>query len=216
MLAAKFPKPVFAQTQSAPPHAVAYFADAFADYPLTIWLLQDEADKVRARFAMFEALLEAYEAQGATFVWVPSEGAVAIWLDFALSAPLPLRSRRDLRTCFLRRLAKQTVRRLVNLEVEAEKNCPLKEPHRSLLLVAVREQDRCKGIGGELVARLCKDATVPVLAETSDPKNFRFYMNLRFTAQNSYTIGNGSPQTWTFTRRSGRENSHGGCDAGAN
>ena len=187
----------------APPHAARYLADAFADYPLVKWVLQNEPDEAMARAALFEALVNAYQVLGSTFEWIPDNGPVAIWADITFPARRPIRQRPDLRKIFFFGLSKQIIRRLIEIEIESEKNCPHSEEFRMLQLVGVRKQDRRFGFGKLLIIKMGSGTHLPIFAETSDPKNLRFYMSLSFDSYCEYKVGWGGPKVWVLIRPAG-------------
>ena len=190
-----------ADARVAPPHAARYLADAFADYPLAKWILQDEQDEVVARIALFEVLIEAYQALGSKFVWIEPDGPVAVWSESSLPAAMPMRQRIDLRHLFLSRLGKRTIRRLIDIETASERHCPIVGRHYVLHLIGVRKSERRNGFGRVLLSRLDQSDRLPAIAETSNSANLSFYLSLHFVSCGDYEIRLNGPKTWIFVRK---------------
>jgi ribosomal protein S18 acetylase RimI-like enzyme len=178
-------------------------AAAFADYPMSRWVLPEGGRHAAACFKLFSILVrqigyplgEVYRPSmgGAAAVWIPSE---------KLGSSSFIREMR-MRLEMLAATGLSRFSRLAALNRAMERHHPKNMPHSYLFLLGVHPRLQGMGIGSRLLKagleRVDAQARAAFL-ETSDETAIPLYKRFGFEITDVYDVRPGSPPSWAMWR----------------
>jgi ribosomal protein S18 acetylase RimI-like enzyme len=186
------------------PALARVMAAAFAEDPVTNWILRDGSPEERAalRERFFAAALASRGIPAGASYFAPEAGAGAVWIPPAManSTTSPLAMLRMLPHFFA--FSGWRLPRLLRLIQAVDANHP-REPHHYLLFLGVDPAYHGQGLGSSILAATLArvDAEgMPAYLENSNPKNTRLYERHGFRTTKEVALAKGGPHLWCMWR----------------
>jgi ribosomal protein S18 acetylase RimI-like enzyme len=175
---------------------------AFADDPLTSWLLPNPTDRDRRLESFHGKVLAAtWDSHRGEVLTTEGQTGVAIWRapnEWKAPARVTLR----VTIAALRSWGTPAVVRGAKLLGALEKRHPAEE-HWYLDALATDPAFQRRGIGSALLApalQRCDLQGLPAYLETQKPENVAFYRHFGFEVREELEIVTGGPRVWTMWR----------------
>jgi ribosomal protein S18 acetylase RimI-like enzyme len=180
------------------PAIVAALSSAFADDPVTSWLVRTDAKRAHALRSLFHYLVTA-RAPAVEAVDVVAEGrAAAVWLPPVEGIQsLSLREQLGALPRFLGICGLGRIRRAFRLGHVLDENHPKLPPHAYLAAIGVHQSAQGQGLGGRLLQhklRALDAAKTPAFLESSTARNRALYLRHDFEVMREIAVAPDGPK----------------------